>query len=326
MSLVGIIDLGSNSVRLVVYSVDAGFASASSSSSPSSDSKARSKHPSGAKKPFSTLMDKKKIAGLSAYVVDGRLTEEGIETAIDAVSSLARSANNIGCDDVRLFATAVIRNCSNSKEAAEAISNAVGIKADVLSAIEEAHLGFVGASFGNPIDDGTLIDIGGGSTELTSIRSGKDTRYLSIPQGCVSSYARCVSLILPQPEEEKTIKSTFLKNLSKLGDIDDFSSKRVYGIGGSVRAIEKLYAVAFADGKRCSTISAEQMEELQSLLATNPSAFAHAATKAVPERMHTVTPGLIIVRMLLEELGASSLTVCKYGIREGYMLEKVLGA
>ena len=326
MSLVGIVDLGSNSVRLVVYELKKNAkAEASADKAAAGEGKRDGDSKSGGKKPFRTLMDKKKVAGLSAYVVDGSLTQEGISNAIDAVDNLVRAARNIGCEDVRLFATAVIRNCKNSKQAAKEISKAVDIKVDVLSEEEEAHLGFVGATFDNPIEDGTLIDVGGGSTELTLVRSGKDIRDLSLPQGSVSSYAQYVSLILPQPTEETAIRDAFLEKLSTVNDLDSFKSKRMYGIGGSVRAVDKLYAAAFSDNNRLNTLDLYQIEALQNLLANQPSAFAHAATKAVPERMHTVGPGLIIARTLMEELGATSLTVCKYGIREGYLLEKVLG-
>lgn len=323
MPLIGIIDLGSNSIRLVVYETK-------NPQKPSRPQKAEAAVENGdrscAKKQFRSVMDKKKIAGLSAYVTDGRLTREGIDCAIEAVQGHVRSANNVGCKDIRLFATAVVRNCDNSKKAADRIAKATGVEVDVISAADEAHLGFVGATCDRRIDEGTLIDIGGGSTELTSVRDGKDRRDVSIPQGSVSSYAEFVKMILPTPDEEASMRRAFDARLDALDGLDDFKAGRLYGIGGSVRAIDKLYAAAFSNDNRMHTLEAYQIGALQSLLQEKPSAFAHAATKAVPERMHTVVPGIVIVRALMEKLGAESLTICKYGVREGYLLERVLQA
>lgn len=323
MRRVGIIDLGSNTVRLVVYETRRRIVPhrAESDKSNGSDEGRRS-----GKRPFREIMDKKKVLGLSAYVVDGKLTNDGIAVASEAVRSLLKSASNIGCGNVHVFATAVIRNCKNSKRAAEEIGKGAGVMLDVLSAVDEAHLGFVGATCDRAIEHGTLIDIGGGSTELTAIKGGRDTRDLSIPQGSVSSYAQFVSFILPQPGEDDAIRDAFLKNLSRVKDLDSFSTRKMYGIGGSVRAIGKLHAAAFSGDKHAQTLELSQLKALEKLLKDEPSVFAHAATKAVPERMHTVTPGIIITRTLMERLGAKTLTVCKHGVREGYLLERVLKA
>ncbi len=321
MRRIGIIDLGSNTIRLVVYEPRHHLRSKRATDGELSYD---DRWTDGGKRPFRELMDKKKVAGLSAYVVDGSLTSEGIDRAVEVLRGLERAAEGIGCDKVHVFATAVVRNCKNSKQAAAQISEGAGVKLDVLSAEDEAHLGFVGATCDRRIDGGTLIDIGGGSTELTAIRNGRDVHDLSIPQGSVSSYAEFVSLILPKPEEADAIREAFAAKLDAIGDLDDFESAKLYGIGGSVRAIDKLYGVAFMNGKRPQTLELEQVEALRKLFYGDPSAFAHAATKAVPERMHTVATGMVIAHALMNRLGAKSLEVCKYGVREGYLLERVL--
>lgn len=147
MARLGVIDLGSNSVRLVVYETKR----------------------EDAAKPFRTLVDEKKMAGLAAYVTDGALSSAGIARAVTVLSDLLKLADNLNCARVDIFATAVLRNCANSKAATAAIETAINHRVRVLSAREEAHLGFVGASIGTPLAAGTLIDVGGGSTELTAL-------------------------------------------------------------------------------------------------------------------------------------------------------------
>ena len=75
-------------------------------------------------------------------------------------------------EKMEVFATAVIRNALNCEEAVAAIEEAAELPISLLSATDEAHLGFVGATCDRAIERGTLIDIGGGSTELTRIENG----------------------------------------------------------------------------------------------------------------------------------------------------------
>lgn len=302
MPLKGIIDLGSNSVRLVVYEV----------STKNKDSKL-----------FRDVVNEKQTCGLSAYVENGSFTKDGINCAISVLQDHIHTARNVGCESIHIFATAVLRNSNNCDAAVKKIEKAIDTPIDVISAEDEAHLGFVGASYGNSIEEGTLIDIGGGSTELASIHKGEDALNISIPQGSVSSYAQFVKMILPTPEETAAIRDAFAAKLTEI-DLSGYKAERLYGIGGSVRAVDKLYATAFSNENRLRNLETYQIEALSNLLENQPSTFAHAATKAVPDRLHSIVPGMTIVQTLLAKLDATSLTICKYGIREGYLLERVL--
>lgn len=310
MALKAVIDLGSNTVRLVVYDVKEHLL----------DKKIE---PHERSRLFRDIVNEKKTAGLSAYVDNGTFTRDGIDTAIDVLQKHLATARNVGCTEVHIFATAVIRNCENSKEGARRISKAIDTPIDVLSAADEAHLGFVGASCDRRIENGTLVDIGGGSTELTAVSDDRDHHNISLPQGSVSSYARHVKLILPRPDEGDAIAAEFRGHLENV-ELSHYGADHIYGIGGSVRAIDKLYAAAFAGDMRPSLLEPYQLDALRNLLHEHPSTFAHAATKAVPERLHSIVPGMIIVHVLMKELGGKSLVICKHGIREGYLLERVL--
>ena len=104
MARLGVIDLGSNSVRLVIY---------------------EARKDAAAPKPFRILADEKKMAGLSAYVVDGQFSTAGIERAAAILGDHLKIARNLSCDRVDIFATAVLRNCANSAFAVAAIEEAI---------------------------------------------------------------------------------------------------------------------------------------------------------------------------------------------------------
>lgn len=306
MTNYGVIDLGSNSIRLVIYSVK------DNASKPFS------------KKDFRSIINEKKIAGLSAYVVDGVFTEDGVRKAVDVLGEHLRRARNFDCADIRIFATAVLRNCANSKEATEAISEGIDFPIEMISARDEAHLGFIGATCDRRIESGTLIDIGGGSTELTVIEDGTDTLNISLDQGSVSSYAEFVEMILPTVDEMGAIEAAFKTRLATVEDLGVYHAPKLYGIGGSVRAAAKLYGEAFGGSGRPKLLERHQLDAAVTLLERSPSTFAHRAVKAVPERLHTVIPGSLIALTLMRELGADRLEICKYGIREGYLIKRIL--
>ena len=218
----------------------------------------------------------------------------------------------------------MLRNCANSEAATAAIEAAIDHKVRVLSAREEAHLGFVGASIGAPLAAGTLIDVGGGSTELTALAADGDHAGISIPFGCVLAYANYVRCVIPTPAECRTIADAFRRELQALPNLEGYRSERLYGIGGSVRALAKMVAAVWGDDTRPKSISRKDMEGLADLLQGDVSVFAHRAVKAAPDRVHSLVPGMIIVRTLAEELAAAEVIPCKYGIREGYLVTHML--
>lgn len=94
-----------------------------------------------------------------------------------------------------------------------AIEAATGLTLSLLSARDEAHLGFVGPPATEPLSKARSLTPGGGSTELTRIEGGRDFDNVSIPQGSLSSYATFVRAILPSPSEMDTIESAFRTHL-----------------------------------------------------------------------------------------------------------------
>ena len=302
----GVIDLGSNSIRLVVYEV-------------------KGNGPGDcAPKSFKSLINDKVMAGLAAYVSDGVFTEAGIEKAASVLRGHAKRARYFDCRRLDVFATAVLRNASNCQEAVDAIEKRSGLSIALLSAQDEAHLGFVGATWDRTVERGTLVDIGGGSTELTRIDGGRDFDNASMGQGSLSSFARYVRGILPTATESEAIACRLRARLGALPDARAYRASVLYGIGGSVRAAAKMQAQAAGDIVRPKFMTADEIRAILEWCHEDPDTFAHTALKASAERIHTLVPGCVILLALFEELGAERLEICKYGVREGYLIERML--
>lgn len=316
MSYQAIIDLGSNTVRLCIYHLEP-FALH------------HIKHHqtySWDQDGIHISLNYKVMAGLASFVTDGVMSKQGIKKATKTINDHLIRASYFGCDrpeNIHIFATAVLRNCLNSEEAKHAIEEGCGFPITMLSNKEEAHLGFVGASLDTIPDQGVLIDIGGGSTELTVFADGADRDNVSLSQGSLSSYARFVEGILPTPREMEAIERAFEEKLSVLNKAR-YQTPKLCGIGGTVRSVAKLYGDMCNDGKRISTITREHLEIILAAYKQNQNAFAHTALKTIPDRIHTFIPGCIILRSLFLFCQAETLTVCKHGLREGCLIDKII--
>lgn len=136
----GIIDLGSNTIRLSFYKYENGE--------------------------IILLLNKKTMAGIAGYVKDGRLSKEGIKIACDVLKQYKEIINNFGLEKVFAFATASLRNISNTDEAVTEIKEITGFTVDIVLGEVEAIYDFIGASKALDIKEGIVFDIGGGSTEI----------------------------------------------------------------------------------------------------------------------------------------------------------------
>lgn len=303
----GLIDLGSNSIRLVIYDVKPERKGAVSS------------------KDFRSIINDKVMAGLAAYVDDGAFTAPGIEKAATVLRDHLKRADYFGCKRIDIFATAVLRNANNCADAIAEIEERIGTRITVLSGRDEAHLGFVGAACDRAIEEGVVVDIGGGSTELTAVENGRDYRNISIALGSLSAFTQNVDRILPNAKEMTAIEAAFDALFARVENAEAYRANTVYGIGGSVRAAAKMLAALRGAPARPKTLTPADVNEILSLCRTNPHAYSRAALRASAERIHTLTPGALILGRVLRHTGAEKLVVCKHGLREGYLIERMLG-
>lgn len=305
MTRYGIIDLGSNTIRLVAYDV---------------------KKASGVfdAKSFSNLISSKKTVGLSSYVEDGVLGQAGIDKAVSALKSLLVRADLLKCDKVGIFATAVIRNCANSKKATAEIEKRIDCPIDVISGKEEALLDFAGATCDRQVKRGTLVDIGGGSTELVAIKDGAPKVPVSLDLGSVAAYKRFVARVIPTPGECGHIGQAMAKRLEGLAETNAYKCETIYGVGGSIRAMGKMHGALGGSRKATKLLRAEDVNAMLSLMEDDPSTFAHTIAQESPDRIHTIGSALVIIHTIMEAFGASSIEICKYGVREGYLIERMV--
>ncbi len=293
----GIIDVGSNTIRLNIYSYE--------------------------KKQLRSLLHKKTTAGLAGYVKDGYLTAKGIDTACGILRDYKNIVDNFHIKNVSVFATASLRNIVNTDEVVRHISVRTGFKVDVISGEEEATLDFIGATHALDMDDGLMVDIGGGSTELAFYENAQVKTALSLPIGSLSLFSKHVSKLFPKRKEKQAMQEEILNELEKLG-LDGFPPHQVIcGVGGTIRAAKKLKNELYS-AKPNSTLETAYIPEILSLLHRPDKSMLRKILQTVPDRIHTITPGLLILNTIADYFGSETIHVSDYGVREGYLYEKVL--
>ncbi len=314
MSRYAVIDVGSNTVRLCAYDLP--------KKKPARNARLRK------------ILDVKESVGLSAFVdppsggfsidgsAPGTMSQAGIETAAKSIRRQVRRAQVVQPDKVFVFATAALRNCVNSEEAIKQIEELTGAKVDVISGEAEARLGLEGARTAMNIDTGALIDVGGGSTEITCLLEDGKSAGASIPMGSLNSYRQFVGVVIPTADEIDAIGSSFRLALSE-AELPIMGEPELFGMGGSVRAAARVFGDIFNGGIRSNVLHASDVEALINYCKTEPGQFAHDMLRCCAQRVHTLIPGCAIIQEIFRASGVDSMIIDKCSVREGYLLEHI---
>ena len=293
----GIADVGSNTVRLSIYKCEGGE--------------------------IRLLMNRKTMAGLAGYVRHGALTPEGIEVACQTLQGYRSLMDNLELPDLRVFATASLRNISNTEEAVGAVMAATGLRVDVLSGREEAELSFRGAIQNAGLYNGLLVDLGGGSTELVSYRSRAIQTACSLSVGSLSLFSRHVEKLWPDKGERRAIRRAVEEQLDQFAP-QRAPARHICGVGGTVRAACKVANVLFGRPAEDRSLDRVELKEMLRRLKKPEKAELRLLLKTVPDRIHTIIPGLLALDTIVRAYGAQTITASACGVREGYLLDRVL--
>ena len=293
----GVVDLGSNTVRLSIYQCEEGSAR--------------------------LLMNRKVTAGLADYVEGGTMTPQGIQTASQILMEYQDLMKNLGFDQPHVFATASLRNISNTEDAVAQLQRDTGLSVDVLSGAEEARLSYLGAVSPTGPNSGLLIDLGGGSTELVHYREGQILSSCSLPLGSLSLFSQYVAHLHPTGKERKAIRAHIREQLDHFVPAPP-SIPQACGVGGTARAACKVANRLFGRPQDCHTLSAQELRRLLKTLKKPDHDHLHLLLKAAPDRIHTLIPGLLVLDTVAQAYQLQEILVSSCGVREGYLHHRVL--
>lgn len=288
-----VIDLGSNTIRLVVYE----------------ETNAE----------FHALFTQKFTAGLAAYLQDGMMTPEGIRLICTTLQRCKMLLKEFTPCTTLAFSTAPLRNIRNTQEAIDQIYAETGYSVDVLTGLEEAYLDYYGVQRELPVESGLLFDIGGGSTEVLTFAHDGTGVIESVPIGSLNLSKKHIAKLFPDKKERDAIRLQVQKSLKrhKLNHLPPYET--ICGIGGTARTVLQLLQAMNVILPAQRTFTAEQFRKLKKFLWKKDSAVMELLTQYCPDRLHTIFSGILILETLILQSRCTTVYVCKYGVREGYL-------
>jgi exopolyphosphatase / guanosine-5'-triphosphate,3'-diphosphate pyrophosphatase len=291
--LVGILDIGSNSVRLVVYL-------------------GRGRMPL-------TLFNEKVMCGLGRGVGQrGALEDQAMAQAHKALIRFAALCKDMGVRDIRSVATAAVRDASNGPGFIRDAMKRTELVIDIITGDEEARLSALGVLSGIPGADGIVADLGGGSLELVRVAAGTVGQRISLPIGPLNLLAKNLSA--------EAQESVIRKALAKVEWLKEAQGKPVYMVGGAWRALSHLHMHVTNHPLRVihqHEMPADGLDDLLRVLKT----LDKKSIKAIPNMTASRLPALplagMLLKLLAENLKATTLVASSFGLREGILYERL---
>lgn len=290
-----VVDIGSNTIRLVIYSKQGGQ--------------------------LHSVLNKKYSAGLAGYIdPENRLNPEGVQKLVGILSEIRSILDHIHVERIFPFGTASLRNSANREEVLALVREKCQMDVRILTGEEEATFDYYGAMHNGINSSGLVVDVGGGSTELTFFRDQKIITATSMSIGSLNLYKRYVEGLLPTEKEIRKIRKVVKEHLTEVVlPQGDLVTQPIYSIGGTARASLLLMNERFDLPETNREYTRKQLADLLQVTEENQKELQNSILRAAPERIHTMIPGLLIFEAVSKFYQSRSFVVCSYGVREGYL-------
>ena len=289
-----VLDIGSNSVRLVVFS--------SITRTPD------------------IVFNEKVLCGLGRDVgTTGAMDQEAINAAIIAIKRFAALSAQMQVKNIYAFATSAVRDTSNGDDFIKKIKSATGFDVEVITGAEEARLAALGVISGSPQACGIVADLGGGSLELALISDGNVLQSVSLPIGPLR--------LKHQTSGDRDAFKDIVKGALKSVDwIKEAKGQTLYIVGGAWRNIARL--LLLENEEPISVLhgysaSADEMKNFTDTL-TKASIKENPNKKVIPQKRRDILPeAAYMLKKLISKSKISSINVSSFGVREGVNFDRL---
>jgi exopolyphosphatase/guanosine-5'-triphosphate,3'-diphosphate pyrophosphatase len=291
---VAIVDIGSNSVRLVSY-----------------EALTRSPTPT---------FNEKVLCGLGKGVATtGFLTDESVAKALAALQRFKVLCRTMRISDIRALATAAVRDAANGPQFLELAERAIGCNIELLAGQREAELSALGVLSSIHEPDGVVGDLGGGSLELIDIKNGKTGRGMTFPLGGLS-------LMDSSERSPKKAARIAREILSKAKLLDNLSGRTFYAVGGTWRALARLhmrqrqYPLQMMHNYVIPSRDALEFAKLVERIEADALLSIEAVSAA---RRPLLAYGAAVLEEIIRKSNPKEIVISTLGVREGVLYESL---
>jgi exopolyphosphatase/guanosine-5'-triphosphate,3'-diphosphate pyrophosphatase len=293
---VAVIDIGSNSGRVIVYRHEAG---------------GHLHILAGSRAPLRLVRDLDDA---------GAIAPEALERVFEALVDFRAVARGSGVSRFVAAGTSALRDASNGPAFIQRVRRELGIRIRLLSGVEEARYGFLGAVGGLPVENGVQFDLGGGSLQVARFHGRRLLGATSVPLGALRVSDAFLRTDPPTTREIRRLREHGRAILSEAGLAPLASGEGLVGTGGTLRNIARVdqrasgYPISRLHGYRLSRrhlrdVTAQLLRQRLKKRARTPGLN--------PDRRDSVVGGGLVVEVLMDVLGAGEVLVSGQGVREG---------
>lgn len=286
----GVVDLGSNSVRLVIY-------------------EGLSRNPS-------IIFNEKAVLALGRGLQSsGKLNEQGMADALPVLERYALVARAMRAEKLDILATAALRDASNGEVFATLLRKRIpGISLKILSGAEEAAYSAQGLLCGIPEAEGVLGDLGGGSLELVALGAGSAGTAASLPVGALR-------LADVSGGDMARARAVVEDALAPLPWLKEAVGKDLYLVGGAWRALARIHIAQTGYPLRVVhhyTLSRDEARDLTGVITALPRKSLERIPGVPRRRIDALPYAAVVLRRLLRVTGARRVVFSANGLREGW--------
>ena len=291
----GIVDFGTNVLALKIYDVH--------------------------NNEITKILDLSETSVISNYTQDNRLTPDGIDKLVSQFENYSEVMQSNGVTKEYIFATSSLRDLDNRDEVVTAVKDRLGIYIDVISEKKEAEFGFKAVrEMDLTTYDGLLVDLGGGSCEITYFKNKTIVTDDTMPFGSNKAYKEYVSGTFPNETERLEIKNRTLSELKKLS-IRHSSYDDLFGNGGTVYTIKLMLISLGFIGEDEIFVPVSKIDELLDDIKDDTEENRQKIIDVAPGRLYNFIPGLIIIKTILEYYNVKYLHFCSGQLDDGVLYE-----
>lgn len=296
---IAIIDLGSNTARLIVMEATPGHS-------------------------YRLVDEIREVVRLRQGMTDEGLSEEAIGRAYSTLRLFSRFCTSTKTDVVIAAATSAVRDAANGAAFVERVTSELGLPLRILSGEQEAFYGVIGAINEIPMAQGVILDIGGGSAQLSQIESGQSTRGNSLRLGALALTERFISKDPAADKDVARLQDDIRSQLEMIDWLPSVRGRQTIGLGGTIRNLAKIETRrqdSPLNTLHGFSLTRDSLDASIASFRKLPLAKRQRIAGLSPDRADIILSGALVVRGVLDILGVDELAISTSGLREGLFLE-----
>jgi exopolyphosphatase/guanosine-5'-triphosphate,3'-diphosphate pyrophosphatase len=294
-----IIDLGSNSARVIIMSSRTGFS-------------------------YHLEDEIREIVRLREGMTSRGLSEKAMQRGVSTLQLFKHFCDSLEVNRIIATATSAVREAANGALFLQQVEDEVGLKLRILDGDEEAYYGVLGALGAIDLANGVVVDIGGGSAQLSQVQNRRFVVGQALTLGALALTERFIQSDPIQKSELKAVTEEIERQIDTVPWLKNEQGP-VVGLGGTIRNLAKISAARESfplQSVNGMALTADSLDETIKQLCELPLNQRRRIPGLVRDRADIILPGALVIRAVLRRLKRSEVTISENGLREGLFFEE----